>query len=434
MTGQTEGNTQTEQLDTALICLSIVAGHHGIDVRPERLAHDYATENGPVSRNRFLRIAKDLGLKVKAVRMGWEKLLDLGQGYPVLAPLTNGNMVVVSGVREAAGDNEPERLAVIDPLAGKRGFIYLSREQFSKQWSGEVILLKRVYSLGDENQPFGLRWFIPEILRQRKLFTDIIVAAIFLHFIGLVTPIFFQVVIDKVIVHESYSTLNVLGIGIVVALLFDAILEWLRSFLLLHASSKIDVRVATRTFAHLNSLPLAFFERATAGTLTKHMQQTDAIRQFMTGSLLMTMLDASALLVFLPALFFYSPLLTGVVLGITALIALIILAILPVFRIRLHALYQAEGERQSMLVESLQGMRTVKALSLEPVQRREWDDKAAAAVSMRYRVGKVSNIARTASKFLEKLMSVAIVWVGALAVFDGGLTIGALVAFNMLAG
>jgi ATP-binding cassette subfamily B protein len=385
-----------------------------------------------------LRIAKDIGLKTRVVKMDWQKLAGLGEGYPVIALLSNGQAVIVSGFKSGNDKDDPKasewEIVLVDPTSNKRDFLFLKQEQFEESWEGEILLLKRFYKLSDTKQPFGLRWFIPEVIRQKKSFTDIAIAAIFIHFIALITPIFFQVIIDKVLAHQSYSTLHVLGTGIVIALLFDAALDWLRNFLLLNATSKIDVRVATRTFSHLLSLPVSFFEKATAGVLTKHMQQTSSIREFLTGSLFMSILDASALFMFIPALIFYSGYLSMIVIGMSLLLALIILALIPTFRRRLHDLYESEGDRQAMLVESIQGMQTIKALTLEPTQRKAWDEKAAQAVSMQYRVGKISISARTLSQFIEKIMSVVIIWVGAQLVFSGELTVGTLVAFNMLAG
>ena len=172
------------------------------------------------------------------------------------------------------------------------------------------MLLKRVFSLSDTDQPFGFRWFVPELVRQRKLFRDVAVAALVIYVLGLATPIFFQLIIDKVLVHESYATLTVLTIGIGIVLLFDAMFTFLRRYLLLYATNKIDIRTATRTFGHLLNLPIMLFEQSSAGVLVKHMQQISRIREFLTGRLFLTLLDCLSLLVFLPILFFYSVKLT----------------------------------------------------------------------------------------------------------------------------
>ena len=353
----------------------------------------------------------------------------------MIARLTNGNYVIIVGTRQH-DDNGTivTQVAIFDPLADKQGFIYLDRKDFENAWKGEVILSKRIFSLLDTKQPFSLKWFVPEMFKQRTAFVDVAIAALFIHLIALVVPLYFQIVIDKVLVNYAIQTLHVLTAGIAIALIFDAILGYLRSYLLLHATSKIDIRVATRTFGHLLKLPMSFFEHSTAGVLTKHMQQTNQIREFLTGSLFLTLLDSTALFIFLPMLLFYSVPLTVVVLGFSVALAINIAVLLGPYRRRLEALYNAEGERQAMLVETIHGIQTVKALSMEPVQRKNWDQSSAQAVAMHFRVGKISIAATTISKLLEKLLTVVVVFYGASLVLGKNMTVGELVAFQMISG
>jgi ATP-binding cassette subfamily B protein len=421
---------------TALRCFALIARHHGADVSADRLVHDYSLEEQEPSIPRLLRIASDYGFKTRHTKLSWHQLSRLGQGFPVLARLINGNFVIFVGLRtvEDAEGKAVEQVAVFDPLADRSDFLFLARNELEKAWRGEVILAKRLMSMMDPNQPFSLKWFIPEVLRQSVSFTDVAIAVVFTHIIGLVVPLYFQIVIDKVLVHSAVATLHVITIGIVIALLFEAVLGFLRGYILLYATSKIDVRVATRTFQHMVNLPMDFFEKISAGVLTKHMQQTSVIRQFLTGNLFLTLLESTALFVFIPILFWYSGRLTLVVMLFSALMAATIGLLLGPYRRRLEALYQAEGDRQAMLVESIHGMQTVKALSMEPVQRKKWEDRTAQSVAMYFRVGKISTLATSVSKLLEKCMVVAIVWYGAKLVFDEQLSVGALVAFQMISG
>ena len=181
-----------------------------------------------------------------------------------------------------------------------------------------------------------------------------------------------------------------LTIGVGIALVFEAVFGFLRRYLLLYASNKIDVRVSTRTFERLVSLPIDFFERASAGVLVKHMQQGEKLRDFFTGKLFLTLLDALALLVVVPVLLMYSGLLSAVVLAFAAAMALTIAALVGPFRRRLRALYEAEGQRQAFLVETIQGIDTVKALAVEPKQRRGWNARCAEAIASQFRVGRIS--------------------------------------------
>ncbi|MEQ1955485.1 peptidase domain-containing ABC transporter [Mesorhizobium sp. CN2-181] len=416
---------------TNLQCLALVARHHGVDLSPERLVHDYSVGEQRVETRKLIRMAKDAGLRARQARMTWRALFQLGDAYPVLAELENGNWVVIAS---AVVSGEQEVVRVLDPLAERPEVLLVTEQQFTRNWSGSVVLLKRNYRLSDDNQPFGFRWFVPELVRQRRLFGDVALAAFVLYALGLTTPIFFQLVIDKVLVHQSYATLAVLTVGIAIAIVFDATFSFLRRYLLLYATNRIDIRVATKTFGHLLNLPISLFEHASAGVLVKHMQQTGRIREFLTGRLFLTLLDGLSLLVFVPILLLYSVKLTLVVLGFAALVGLVVMVLVGPFQRRLQALYKAEGERQALLVETVHGMRTVKSLALEPRQRKVWDDSSAQSISVRFRVDKISTFAQSLTGLLEKLMSVAIIGLGALDVFSGAMTIGALVAFNMLAG
>jgi ATP-binding cassette subfamily B protein len=416
---------------TALPCLAMIARHHGLDVSPERLAHDHALGEAEPSPGLLLRMAGEAGLRARLVRLSWRDLSALGEALPVLARLGNGNWVAVLGIGEQAG---APVVLVHDPLAEGRDPIVVPEAQFRARWSGEVLLAKRAPPEGEPDSGFGLRWFLPELRRQRRLFADVALAVLFVTLLGLAVPVFFQLVIDKVLVHQGHATLAVLAGGMVLALAFDAVLSFLRRYILLHATNRIDIRVATRTFGHLLRLPIHFFERMPAGVTVRHMQQAARVREFLTGRLFLTLLDAASLLVFIPVLWLYSPRLTLVVLAFTGLIALVVALLVGPFRRRLDALYRAEGERQALLVESVHGMRTVKSLALEPRQRRAWDERSAEAVTTRHNVEKISAFAQAATGFLEKLMLVGIIGLGALAVFDGELSVGALVAFNMLAG
>ena len=431
----TGGVLGLSKINTALVCFSIVAREHKIELTQDRLRHEYSLGRDEIPGDTLLRMSKDLGLKAKLVKLDWHGLLNLKKAYPAIAKLRNGRHLVVVGAIGPDEKHQDVTVGCYDPLAGTGGgHLRMSQKEFEGLWAGEIYVLKRVYKLSDESQPFSLRWFIPEILRQKIAFIDIGIAVLFINAIALITPIFFQIIIDKVLVNHALTTLHVLGIGMTAMLVVNGALDYLRDFLLLHATNKIDLRVTSRTFRHMLQLPLDFFEKVTAGVLTKHMQQTANIRGFLTGSVFLTMLEATSLFVFLPFLFFYSFKLTSIVLVFTLLIAAVILLLIAPFKRRLNALYDAEGNRQAMLVETINGMPTVKAMAIEPKLRTQWERKVARAISMQFRVGKISITAKSLTQFLERLMTIVLIWVGASQVFSGALTVGALIAFQMLAG
>jgi len=419
------------QSETALQCLAKVAAYHGVDLSVDGLRHQYAIGSAPMSQVLLLRMAKKAGLRARTTRLSWDDIFALGGAFPALVPLTNGNWVIAIGsARDSSGE---DALSVFDPLAERPEPLVISKSNFCDRWRGDVVLIKRNNNNLTTPQSFGFRWFIPELFRERRLFADVAVAAILLYALGLVLPIFFQLVIDKVLVHESFATLYVLAVGVVVALIFDSIFNFLRRYLLLYATNKIDIRVATKTFGHLLGLPNAFFEHISAGVLIKHMQQAGRIREFLTGRLFLTMLDTLSLFVFLPILALYSIKLTCLVLIFTGLSGVVVALLMGPFRRRLYRLYRAESERQALLVETVHGMQTVKSLAMEPIRGRNWDDRCANSITTRFSVETISAAAQSVTGFLEKLMTLGIIGIGAIYVFDGEMTIGALVAFNMLA-
>ena len=430
------GEEHAACLQTGLKGLAAIARHHELDWSLPRLLHIHGQDIEP-DAEQLARIARTEGLHADVHKVDWARLQRFRRLTPFMARLSNGAYVVVlqtSVTRpvSADGENSGEMVVLFNPRAPEANLFPIPREEFLEHWTGEIILVKRPYKLSDTNRRFGLGWFVPEFWKQRALLRNVVFAALAMHVLALAVPIFFQIVIDRVLVYLSLSTLTVIGIGVCIAISFDGILNWLRGYFVLRTASRIDIRVAKTTFDHLMRLPIAFFEAQLAGVVTKHMQQGSVIREFLTGRLLMTLLDLPALLVFLPLMIWYSGWLTAVVLAVTLVLAGIIAAMIQPYRRRLRRLYQAEALRQSLLVESIHGMRTVKSLNLEPRRQESWENAAAEAVRTYVQVGKISLAANTLSQFIERALTIAIVVVGSFLVFGHKLTVGELVAFNML--
>jgi subfamily B ATP-binding cassette protein HlyB/CyaB len=416
-----------DRKDSGIRALAAVARHYQLDWSLQRLTHQYGKDHEPDGKE-LVRIARAEGLKASLERTNWKYLARLQKLTPFLVRLDTGAWFVVLKVGAAAGENQ---VVLFNPRMPQANLFPVDKDKFCANWTGEIVLLKRPYKRGEERR-FDLSWFAPEFWNQRALLRNVVIAALALHVLALAVPIFFQIVIDRVLVYLSDATLAVIGVGVLLAILFDAVFTWLRGYFVLNTASRIDIRLARKTFRHLMSLPISFFDQSRAGVVTKHMQQATQIREFLTGRLLSTLLDLPALLIFLPLMLWYSVTLTMVVLGVTALLGGLIAAMLGPYRRRLRRLYQAEATRQSLLVESVHGMRTVKSLNLEPRREEAWDNAAADAVTTYVQVGKISLAANTLSGFIEKALTVAIVCAGAFLVFGGELSVGGLVAFNML--
>ena len=414
---------------TALRSMFLVALHHGIQVAPEKFAA--ADEND--SLGSLLRIMRDVGLIGKILKnRNWNDLTALGSAYPVMAERKTGHWVVLANV--VSTPDGQSLLAVLDPITEGAGVALLRRDQFEDTWTGRVLLSKRRHRLTDESQPFGLSWFMPEIMRNGRYFRDIAITATMSNLISFVMPLCFQIMIDKVIPHRSYQTLFAVILAFAVTLVFDSIFSFIRQYLMLFATNKIDARLASRTFSHLLSLPMHFFESHTSGVLLRHMQQTESVRGFLTGRLFTTLLDLSAMPFLLVGLALYSGTLTFVVLVFAFLFAGVIGIMLPAFRKQLEQLYQAEGARQAEMVETLHGMRAIKSLALESFRTKSWDNRVVNSIRSRAKVGYFSAAAVVITTSLQSIMSMTVLGLGAYQVFDGTLSIGALVAFNMLSG
>jgi len=427
------GGTSSENgcAQTGLKGLIVVARNMGLDWNLPRLLHLYGGETEP-DAEQLVRAARAEGMTAAIHRIDWPRLSKFEKLVPFLARLDNGAYVIVQQISGGIGGAE-ERLTIFNPRTPEARLFPISREEFLGHWTREIILLKRSYKFSDESRRFDLGWFIPEFWRQRVLLRNVLIAALAIHVLALAVPIFFQIVIDRVLVYLSLSTLIVVTIGVVIAILFDAILNWLRGYFVLQTASRIDIRLARTTFKHLMGLPIGFFETSLAGVVTKHMQQGTQIREFLTGQLLTTLLDMPALFIFLPLMAWYSIPLTLAVVAVTLILAGVVAVMLGPYRRRLRHLYRAEAQRQSLLVESVHGMRTIKSLNLEPRREETWDNAAAEAVRTYVQVRKISLIANAFSQFIDRGLTVTIVVVGTFLVFGNNLTIGALVAFNMFA-
>lgn len=259
-------------------------------------------------------------------------------------------------------------------------------------------------------------------------------ASFFIQILALVTPLFFQVVVDKVLTHQSLTTLDVLALGMLFVSLFDVILDGLRSYQLAHTSQRIDATLSSLLYRHLLALPMNWFLQRQAGVIVARVHELKTVREFLTGSAMTLCLDLLFTLVFFSVMAFYSLPLTLIV--VASLIPYVILsaAITPVLRKRLDEQFKQGARNQAFLVESLTGIESVKALAVENLMTRRWDEQIATFVTSCFKTQNLGNIASQISRFVSKITSVAILWYGAQQVINAELTVGALIAFNMFSG
>ena len=283
-------------------------------------------------------------------------------------------------------------------------------------------------------KPFGFSWFVPELLRHNDIWRDVLLASLAIQLVGLATPLFSQVIIDKVIAHHSESTLVVLGVALVVFMVFTSGMSWLRQYLVLHTGSRIDAVLGEKVMRHLLRLPLPYFEARPTGTLVARLHGVETLREFVSGAAVSLVLDLPFLLIFLAVMFAYSWQLTLIALGILALIVGASLVMVPVFRERLDRQFLLGARNQAFLTEYLAGMSTVKSLQLEPVVDKRYGTYLAQYLSSGFATRQVGNTYQVIASGLEQVMTLSILIVGAWYVMQNvGLTVGMLVAFQMFA-
>jgi ATP-binding cassette subfamily B protein len=418
---------------TGLRALFLVAIHHGHPLNPEELTKAAATiNNNAASAERVMRrLMHQAGLRAtRRKRRSWADLVALGNAYPALAARNDGGWMIVAGL---LGTGDDTRLAILDPATEALGIKIVEKNDFLALWARTIVLVRPRRPTVTKQPAFGLGWFLREILKHDILLRHVALAAIASNVIGLITPLLYHVIIDRVIPNHALQTLTTVVMVFVAVTIFDGIFNYVRQRLMLYVSIKVDATLGARVFAKLLSLPMPFFEHTTAGVLTRQVQQTEKLRQFLTGRLFQTMLDCTTLPLLIWLLLSYSKLLTLVVMGCALAIAAVIGVMVPMFKHRLNLLYQAEGARQALLVETIYGVRTIKSLAMEPARQAEWDAKLAASLRRLAVVGRVSTAGSVITGAMDKMMQIAVVGIGAKAVFSGGMSIGSLIAFTMLA-
>jgi subfamily B ATP-binding cassette protein HlyB/CyaB len=357
---------------------------------------------------------------------------------------------------EAASDEEPALPNAILILktdgnvlsyfrAGSQAPESLSVEEAGLHFAPEILLVAKEASVGEhddeevagfaaEQKKFGFRWFIPELLKHKKIWRDILLASLAIQLVGLATPLFTQVIIDKVVVHQTQNTLIVLGIGLLMFMLFTSVMTWLRQYLVLHTGNRIDAVLGSQVFRHLLRLPLPYFEQRPTGTLVARLHGVETIREFVSGAAVTLILDFPFLLIFLAVMFSYSWQLSLIAIGLLAVIAVMSVMVTPVFRDRLNKQFMLGARNQAFLTEYLAGMGTVKSLQMEPDIDRKYGDLLAQYLAAGFSTKQVGNSYNVAANSVEQVMTLSILLVGALLVMQNdGFTVGMLVAFQMFA-
>jgi subfamily B ATP-binding cassette protein HlyB/CyaB len=409
-------------VDTGLLCLVLMLRYVGVPADPAQLRHRFGNLAERITATDILRTTKELGLKSRVVVSNWGRLAK--SPLPAFATTKAGGFFILAKVAE-------DKALIHDPIENRP--VTMTRTELEAAWTGKLIFVAKRASLTEAVRKFDLAWFVPAILKYKRILVEVLVASFALQLFGLVTPLFFQVIIDKVLVHRGLTTLDVLVIGLAVITLFEVLLGGLRTYIFAHTTNRVDVELGAKLFRHLLALPLAYFQARRVGDSVARVRELENIRSFLTGNALTLVIDLVFTGVFLAVMWLYSPTLTLIVMAAIPAYVALSLFVTPIFRRRLDEKFRRGAENQAFLVESVTGIETLKALAVEPRMQRKWEEQLAGYVASAFRVTRLGNVGSQSAQLINKATILLCLYFGAKAVLQGDLTVGALVAFNMLA-
>ena len=404
-----------------LSCLATLFRFHGLAMGAEALVRELAGVE-EIGADDIVRIARRQDLKARRTTSSYDRLG--AAPVPALAGAKDGSFFIIG----RCSDDK----VLVHRGVGAAAEV-MTRDAFEAVWDGSLIFVTRRATLSDFGRQFGISWFMRAIYKYRNILSQVLLASFFLQIFALISPLFFQVVVDKVLVHRGMTTLDVLLIGLVTVSIFETILGGLRTYVFSHTTNRIDVELGARLFRHLVALPLAYFGARRVGDSVARVRELENIRQFITGSSLTLVIDLFFTIVFLAVMAWYSWWLTFIVLVSLPLYAIISIALTPLFRARVEERFRRGAENQAFLVETVTGIETLKAMAVEPQMQRRWEEQLAGYVGSSFRVSNLGNYASQAIQLISKVATAGILYFGAKAVINGDLTVGELVAFNMLA-
>lgn len=410
----------------ALELLRVFTQLHGLSVSHRQLTHQLAPGEREWGPAQTLLALRDLGFEADLMQGNSAQLASAA--LPVLGFGNDDRMMIVG--RLSAQD-------VVIQRAGSETPESVPRAAFDHLWSGTWITARRPSAAqagSIANTRFGIAWFTQALQKYRGVMGEVLLASFFVQVFALITPLVFQVVIDKVLTQRTLTTLDVLVVALIGVSLFEVALGAMRHYLFSHTTNRIDVELGSKLFGHLLHLPLAYFESRRSGDTVARVRELENARAFMTGQAMSSWLDLFFAIVFLAVMFFYSPTLTWIVVGSLPVFFCASLVITPLLRGRLEDKFAMGAENQAFLVETVTSMETLKSHAVEPRWQREWDRRLADYVQAAFHAGHLANVTNQFIGLASKLLTVVLLWVGARLVIEGQLTVGGLIAFNMLSG
>jgi len=424
-----EQETQQEeqhkpQVNTGLISLEIVSRMNNFDIDMRGVVREYGINTADIEPEELIRIAKNYGFKVKKKNF---TLKDISSKYPMPAiiQLKDNTYHVLLALKP----DEDAALTLTPLEKHPKSHKY---EELQEQMKDFVIILK--HKNADSDVKFGFKWFFNEIFKYKKIIGQVLLGSFVVQLFGLVTPLFTQVILDKVLVNRTLATLDVLAFAFIVVAIFELILNLSRNYIFIHTTNKIDAKLGAKLFKHLFRLYYVYFENRQVGNIVARVRELDRIREFITNKSVSVLIDAFFSIVFLVVMFMYSVKLTFISLGFLAIIGIIYVMITPELRTRLEEKFQMGAHSNSYLVESVTGVQTVKSLAIEGSMFRKWEEKLGKYLKSSFNLAIMGNFTGSICGFLQKAMTISILYIGVMLVIENQLTIGQLIAFQMFSG
>ncbi|SEA82045.1 ATP-binding cassette, subfamily B, HlyB/CyaB [Desulfuromusa kysingii] len=409
-------------MNSALIAFDVVARINRIDVDIRAIDREFSLQE-IVTPEELLRIAQKYDFKAKLKKKPVKKLTE-SYPLPAIAVGAAGLYAVL-----LKSDKETDKCLLFDPV--EKQTVEKTIEEVEAEFEQFIILKhKKINS----QVVFGFSWFLQEIIKFKRIIGEVLLGSFVVQLFGLVTPLFTQVILDKVIVHHSLTTLDVLAVAFLAIAVFELLLNVARNYIFIHTAHKLDAKLGAKLFKHLLALPFRYFEARKVGNIAARVRELDTIREFITNKAVSVIIDLFFSLVFVAVMLLYSVKLTLIVLGFVAVIALLYLIITPELRRRLESKFQMAASSNSYLVESVTGVQTVKSLAVEGTMQNRWEDHLGRYVSSSFNLANMSNISGAVSGTLRRLMTISVLYLGVKAVLQGDLTIGQLIAFQMFSG
>ena len=412
-----EESAERMDLKTGLYCLALIAKEKGVNISMAELQQQFG-HLSEFNQTEFSRACMDLGMKSKVVKVDKDSVVKLA--LPSIIQLED-QYLMLEGVEE-----DTAMLRTI----GQTSVMRYDLQELLQACDFQVLLVAPTEQQAD--QKFGFKWFVSAIWQYKSIMRETLIASFFIQLFALVTPLFFMIIIDKVFSHNNLSTLNVLIFAMVVVSLFDVVLNGIRTYLLSHTTNRVDMKLGMRLFKHMMALPMSYFESRRTGDTISRIREVETIRNFLTGSSLTILIDLFFVIIFIAVMYLFSAKLATIVVIALPIFFLISFILTPLMRSKLEDKHEKIAENQSFLVETLHGIEMIKTGAIEPQQQRAWEKRLSEYAKCSFNSTTLSNLINQSQGLISKMLTVVLLFIGAKLVLAGELSVGQLIAFNML--